>query len=531
MIRILLADDEPIIIKGLRKLIDWEAFGMEIVGQAYDGNELMALIETSNPDIVISDISMPHRTGIDIIKEIKQRGISTKVIFISAYQEFSYARDAVAYGAVDYLVKPVVKQQLEDVLAKAISLITEQNEQSIRKSKLQLLERKSQNDELQELLIRLTDGTLPLQSEAYRLLKEELRGPLHSIAIIETDHLAEASDRWSEKERRLLEFAVGNILQEIIVTSGNGHVFMRNGKHVIAISHEEPLGAVALAQEIQEKIKAFLKLSVSIGVGGMVHDPALLVQAYRQAEQALQRKYFVGLGKVHVYKLIEVQPSYEKELFALQMEVVHGLMSNSWPETAAAISKLLETVKAAVYGNRTLAVSTCFSSVLFIMQEMTKSGVSLPDETIDMHNLQNRLGAYETYEAMQDEIVRITEQLFNKMNVDSGNKDKIMMAKVKQYIEEHYAEEITLESVANLAFMNPYYFSSFFKKHTKQNFKQYVTEVRMKQAVLLLIHTDQMVYEIAENVGYNNARHFSDMFKKQFGKLPNDYRQDRKKND
>ncbi|MGM0881026.1 MAG: response regulator [Bacillota bacterium] len=531
MIRILLADDEPIIIKGLRKLIDWEAFGMEIVGQAYDGNELMALIETNPPDIVISDISMPHRTGIDIIREIKQKGIPTKVIFISAYQEFSYARDAVAYGAVDYLVKPVVKQQLEDVLSKAVSLISEQNEQTIRKSKLQLLERKSQNDQLQESLIRLTDGTLPLHSEAFRILNEELQGPLYSIAILETDHLAEASERWSEKERRLIDFAIGNILQEIIVTSGNGHVFMRNGMHVIVISHDELARAAALAQEIREKIKAFLKLSVSVGVGGAVQETAFLAESYRQAEQVLQTKYFVGLGKVLVYEPIGTKSSFDKELYVLQMEVVRELMANSWQEAASAIGKLLETVKTAVYGNRTLAVSTCFSSVLFIIQELTKSGVRLPVESIDMHDLQNRLGAYETFEAMQDAIVHIIEQLFSQMDIDSGNKDKIMMAKVKKYIEEHYAEEITLESVASLVFMNPYYFSSFFKKHTKQNFKQYVTEVRMLQAVRLLVHTDQMVYEIAEKVGYNNARHFSDMFKKQFGKLPNDYRQDRKKSD
>ncbi|MNH35623.1 HTH-type transcriptional regulator YesS [compost metagenome] len=92
-------------------------------------------------------------------------------------------------------------------------------------------------------------------------------------------------------------------------------------------------------------------------------------------------------------------------------------------------------------------------------------------------------------------------------------------------MEEHYAENITLESMAALIYMNPYYFSSFFKKHTRKNFKQYLTEERMKHALRLLLESELMIYEIAERVGYNNARHFSDMFKKVYGKLPQEYRQ------
>ncbi|HTG70594.1 MAG TPA: response regulator [Candidatus Udaeobacter sp.] len=529
MIRIVLADDEPLIIKGLRKLIDWEAFGTEIVGQAYDGNELMELIEEHRPEIVFSDISMPHRTGIDIIKELRSKDIPTKIIFISAYQEFSYARDAVAYGAVDYLVKPVVKQQLENVLAKAISLITEQHEQSVRKSKLQHLERKSKSDELQEWLLGLIDGTLPANPDACKQLEEELHGPLLSAVIVETDHLTGSSDRWKEKERRLIEFAIGNILQELVVDSGNGQVMRKNGKYILVMNHEEVHTAVNIAQDIRDKIKAFLKLSVSIGIGQPVKLISELEHSCGQAEQALQLKYFNGLNRIHLFKPLESKPPFDKELYALQMAVVSGLTVNQWPEAETAINKLLETIRTAAYGNRTLAVTTCFSSILFIIQELTKSGMTLAAESVDLHDLQNRLGAYETFEAMKDETVRAIGQIFSMQEVDSGNKDKMLMAKVKQYIDEHYAEEITLESVAGLAFINPYYFSSFFKKHTKQNFKQYVTEVRMKHAVRLLIHTDQMVYEIAEKVGYNNARHFSDMFKKQYGQLPNDYRQERKK--
>lgn len=529
MIRLILADDEPIIIKGLRKLIDWESFGMEIVGHAYDGNELMQLIEELQPDLVISDISMPHRTGIDIIKEIKHRILPVHVIFISAYQEFSYARDAVAFGAIDYLVKPVVKQQLESVLDKAISLITELNEEQKRKGKLQLLERKSKHEEMQDALIRLTDGNLSANARSYQETAEQLRGPYYSVLIVAVEHLKEESDRWTEKEKKLIEFAIGNVLQEVIIDTGIGYVFIKQNQHVIVVSHDETDVPILLAEDTQRKIDTFLKLKVSIAIGRPVSELLKLTAAYDEADQAMEMKYFVGLNRVLSYVPQSKAHAFDKQLYDAQWDVIRRITAKGWPEVEASLAVWLEMIKNETFGNRSLAVSTCFSSMSFIIQELSKSGVHLSERALDKRELQQLLAGFSTFDRMSDEIIGLFEKTYNELDSDSGNKDKIVLAKIKQYIAEHYREEITLESMASMAFMNPYYFSSFFKKHTKQNFKQYVTEVRMRHAADMLSLTDLMVYEIAEKVGYNNARHFSDMFKKRYGRLPMDYRQDTKK--
>jgi two-component system response regulator YesN len=532
MIRVLLADDEPLIIKGLRKLIDWEGLGMEIVGQAGDGRALMEMLGRCKPDIVISDINMPHRTGIDIIKEIHESGQPIKVIFISAHQEFTYARDAVTYGAVDYLVKPIIKQQLEKVLLKAASLINEHHEEERRKGKLQLLERKIRQEELHDWLGRLLDGMLAPSSEPYRFLSAELRGPLYAVGIVEVDQLASEPDKWTEKETKLVEFAVGNILQEVAAGPGIGHVFPKQGRYVFVTSHELPEEPILLAEDIKEKIRTFLKLGVTIGVSGTAGDMAELAEAWRQSEQAALLNYFVGLNRVIAYRpLVEPHLPREKELLDCQLRVVGGLTLGNWEEAAAALETLLDTIRTAAYGNRNLAVSTCFSSILFIVQELSKSGIELSEGSLNMHDLQKQLNDYATYDILRTEVVRIAETIFHVIDSGSINKEKSLITKVKQYIEDHYAEEITLESAAGITFMNPSYFSFFFKKHMKRNFKPYVTEVRMKHAVRLLLHTDLMVYEIAEKVGYNNARHFSDIFRKTYCKLPNDYRQEKKRSE
>ena len=95
MYRIVIADDEPLIIRGLKKMMKWGAMDTEVVGQAEDGDQLLNLLDTLEPDIIISDISMPEKTGLDVLKEISKRKLKTKVIFLSGFQEFSYAKEAV----------------------------------------------------------------------------------------------------------------------------------------------------------------------------------------------------------------------------------------------------------------------------------------------------------------------------------------------------------------------------------------------------------------------------------------------------
>ncbi|HBA63838.1 MAG TPA: DNA-binding response regulator, partial [Lachnospiraceae bacterium] len=116
MIRMIIADDEPMIIRGIQNLLDWKKLGIEIVGTYSDGEAVLDGILSLKPDIALLDIAMPGKTGIEILKEMKKLGSTTGVIFISGYQNFSYAQDAVKYGAADYILKPILEAELESAL-------------------------------------------------------------------------------------------------------------------------------------------------------------------------------------------------------------------------------------------------------------------------------------------------------------------------------------------------------------------------------------------------------------------------------
>ncbi|MHA7964014.1 response regulator [Paenibacillus sp. CAU 1782] len=524
-VSVVLADDEPLILKGLTKLIPWDSLHMEIAGYAYDGKELLDAIHTLKPDIVISDISMPHYSGIDIIKEVKRLQLPVKIIFISAYQEFSYARDAVAFGAVDYLVKPVKKAELEQVIAKAVSQIREENEEDKRRSKLQQLERKKEDDEVGNWLEQLTAGSLSPASGAFASLAERLPGPRYSVGMVRIDPEGNDNERWPIQTRKLVDFAINNVVQESLTAYGKGCLFMKNGHHVFVISQSDEASQLMLGEAVKVNIARYLKLVVSVGLGGPVETLQELRLSSQQAERALDMSYFAGLNLVIPYRKPEPQKDLENKWFTLQSNIIEALTAGNWEKALSGMKALMEVIKTATVGNRQLAVSTCFSSVLAIVQEVKKSDVPMSAWGFDIQHLQSRLEHYHTYASMAEGIYDMLQELYNRIGDQSVSREQTLMDRIAAYIRDNYQSDISLESAAAVAFMNPYYFSSFFKKHMKRNFKQYVTDLRMEQAVSLLTHTDLMVYEIADKVGYRNARHFSDMFKKQTGMLPQEFKQ------
>lgn len=164
MWKVVIADDEGVILQGLKKLIDWKKVDVELVGEARDGQQLKKVIEQTDPDIVIADIMMPHMTGLEVIRWYNEMHSHAKFIFVSGYQEFTYAKEALQSGAVDYLLKPVARKDFEDAVRKAIQKLEEQNTIEIFKE---------EDDEMQNLFREINDGQGFENAELYQLFEEE----------------------------------------------------------------------------------------------------------------------------------------------------------------------------------------------------------------------------------------------------------------------------------------------------------------------------------------------------------------------
>ncbi|WP_261305041.1 response regulator [Paenibacillus andongensis] len=523
-IRMILADDEPVILRGLRMIIDWDELGIEIVGAACDGNELLALLESCEPDLIVSDICMPGLSGIDVLRHIEASERTTKVVFISAYKEFSYAQDALKYGALDYLVKPVNTAQLEQVIQKAVSLIRDSSEEERTREKLEHLERNIRDKTIEELLDRLMDG----DEKAGQTLSEtvNLRARKNAtVCVGEWKKLLEDEGRWQEQERKLIDFAITNVMREIMQNNSDCFFFRKGHAFCFLILNDHSDMPLQAAKEVRDKVKSYLKLNMTIGVGGAVSHIQQAVTSYKQALEALEWAYFHGPGNVIPYQTAPMDSVVQLSVSEMQLNFIHEIVTASSGDVLYnALSELLKAIQQEAFGNKHTAVSTVYTMLMMIRQELRNMDIAIEGLNDQFQVLLERINGFGNFTEVEEYTHKLIAEIHLLVKVKLGNKEQMQITQVKEYIDEHYAENITLEKIAALIYMNPSYFSTFFKKHTDENFKHYLTEVRMKHARRLLLHSNLMVYEVAEKVGYNSARLFSEMFRKWFGQLPQDYK-------
>ena len=208
MIRMILADDEPVITRGIRKLIDWESLGIEIIGEYEDGRRALEAIVREKPDIALLDISMPGLSGVEILKECRAMGNDVAVTFISGFQDFEYAKAALRYGAVEYLLKPVIREELLKAIEKSISAMG--REESAGRISLK------------------EDGPNTAIDYVFLMESEDIGYvPVYADIIYNKEE--------NDQMKKLVRFSLFSFLEEYLNETGQGIVFQKNDKIAIVL--------------------------------------------------------------------------------------------------------------------------------------------------------------------------------------------------------------------------------------------------------------------------------------------------------
>ena len=517
MIRLLIADDEPVIVSGIQNMFDWEEMGITLAGTCDNGNELWKRLEAHQCDIVISDISMPGKTGLEIIRLIKQNKLAVQVIFISGYSEFSYAQEAVRYGAVDYLTKPIDKDSLRQAVMKAAGGVP------------QKLDKK----ELQELLTDY-DFTGPADREkanisfAPRQFEEDKEYSFFSLLLVRLDR----SDIGSQ-EYNLFKFSLFARLERYL--TGNPILFYKKNYICILLNHEEEQGGklYQLACDIRDMVREETGETVTILIGSTADNMGGIPKSFQDAVALESYAFFLGGGLVLDRKHIPSQQLEEKfeELSILEKELLQDVLVCRKETLLPHAEKICRLFKTMTYGNPQLAQNYVFALFKSLMQGVVEQvgHKNFPDELRTVDGALNAkiagvLSFSELTQIIREGLCEIADQIDANQLCMPGE-----IELVRRYVEENYAGDISLKSMAELVHMNSFYFSGFFKKHTGINFKEYLTNIRMEKAAYLLVSTNLKSYEVAERVGFGNAQHFSSMFREYSGKSPMEYRRDAKK--
>lgn len=511
MYKIIIADDEPFIIKGLKVILDWGSLNIEIVGEAENGRQLMELIKAQNPDIVISDIEMPELNGVDIVRFVQEQKLKTKVLLLSAYQEFSYAKDAISYGAIDYLVKPVTKEDLTLAIKRTIAMIEKEN------ASINL------NEDLKEENAKTISKNAEISYESiFAKLKAQNISFERKIFVGICFSLSEESTKAVSNHNKfeLLRFAIFKSIQDYLENQKIGVIVKRNDKYsnaILALPAENNHSIIQeKISELRRMLYAQYEAKINIGIGDFSQEIEKANYLYKTAKFSSELYYFRQEDTIFYESINKEYYHSMEELESSIQQLLKSVISRdkNWKEN---YDTCFETIESIHYGNRYAAENKVSILLIDLCRELKEYKMLFVEEEEELEKMIQKVRFQSSYAKLKNHILKNLEIILEKVYASPANNEALIIGQVKKYIKEHYAKDISLEQMAGMVYMNRYYFSSFFKKETGQNFKKYLVEVRMAEAKKLLLEGTLKTYEIAELVGYKDVRSFSDKFKEVYG--------------
>ncbi|MGZ7442122.1 response regulator [Paenibacillus sp. TH7-28] len=536
MITMIIADDEPFIRDSLKTAIRWEEeFGIQIIGEAKDGQEAYELCLKLKPDILFIDIMMPYWDGLQVAAKLKEAECPAKIIIISGVQDFSYAQNALKINAEGYILKPVKLPELKEIFRKTVDGI--HNDRTVQFNLDRLKKQLQENTPLirDKFLQNLLAGLYPEAKEIWE--KIAFFGmPLSpdqqfTVGVLQLDDYKKALEKYSEEYKQLLYFSMQNIINEIMAEQRAGLSFVaRENEFILLFCSGGGVGVqeiMGLCEACTLNIGRYLQLSVSIGIGNTCRLIQRVEESYKEALTALIYKFYTGQRSI--IHIRDIRPDNEtlqsSYLYKLHTDLMNALKVGNTSKTAALLEDLfrrLSEPKPQLDYVQSLCAEMIFTSAR-TLYELDGGGEHVhSDRMTVIKEIYGKTEIGQLKDYMLQLFTDLTRYLVNK----NTTKNSKTINKIKEIIHEGYARELSVAKIAEQVYLTPNYISLIFKQGTNETISDYITKVRIEQAKKLLHNSDLRVMEIAELVGYENPHYFSTVFKKNVGCHPLKYRED-----
>ncbi len=528
MIKVLVVDDDYSQRGYIKNIIDWVHEGFEICGEAGSGIAALSLIDELKPDLLLLDINMPGMDGLELSKKLYLSSTPIKIVIISGFDEFEYAKEAMAYGAQHYILKPIDKSELLQVIKSIRSEITEAANNKLKMSVLYQKLNHSLPLLREKFLSELVCGKIDCDQESFwekvSFLEIPLKNTLYISVIIEIDNIHGSLK--NETNRQILKLVIIDTCNEIIPCNVD-HVVFNDVSEKIAVileSNEENRNqTMARLKDIHEKTHCKLGIDTTVACG----SPYTLInisQSYNEALKCIKAKSYSGCNKVLDYMDLETMeekfiPIADKCRDQILIQV-HQQNIEALKSEITEILNNYKTMKTTMEYMRILALEILNIGFTYI----ALTGYSIPQVLGEDYKPMEELQILNSLEGIQEYL----EQRFAKIIsfFQKLNKPKIsqLVVKAKGFIDTNYhLHELSLESIASSLYVHPVYLSSTFKKELNKTITEYIIDIRMKHALELLKSANNItISDISASVGYEDYYYFSKSFKKYYGFTPND---------
>lgn len=514
MISVLLADDDILTLNRLSALIDWNAFGYEVIGQSLNGADAITQVKNNQPDILILDINMPDKNGIEVTKFIKSKNFQTSILILSNYDNFEFVRDAMKFGAHDYCLKHQLNSNM--LLQKLKEIKEHRIREGLRSSRNYYFETVAKSQYLKKLV---QFGLEHSTEQKHMLTQKEFSSKSSILAVIQITNFIIMTHFFPLDNREKLIDSVINLARNIFTSLNNGIItHINQGQFVILFHFNDEVSS----KKIQESAHSYMQLLLSnfhkllnittlYQVSDIINNVSNFKKEYKKTVTLLNRQSLNISTETHnIPPVNSIDITEEKNL-------VESLISMNTSEMED-ILKQIFTRYSTVKDKQQLPQQI----ILQLLQIGKKFQQSL--NTTDFQNinkefkdkLQNKLKSKNTFEFILEYYKKIIADALavNVSNYSLHIQNAIL------YIRENYKSNISIMDVAHNIHVSAAHLSRLFKKELNTSFIDYLTSYRINLAQQMIKNTNMELKKISEKVGFQNYNYFLRVYKKKLGHRP-----------
>ncbi len=527
--KIAIADDEPLVIVGLKSMLDWEALDMAVVGTAKNGEQLMRLIEEASPDIVITDVRMPVRSGLDVMAECAARfGRKPLFIVLTSHEEFAYVKQAIDCQAVNYLVKiELSPESLLESLRRAIAMLAESRGPESRGDY-----RPDTQHFADKFLVRLLNGLFES--------RRDFAGQMDALGISFPGDFFFAAycgmediDRTKgSRDRQISLFSSSlGIVRDTMDRFLDCRIVSLDISHFAVVFCGDIRDAARLADQAKEAlthaiglVRNYFAVTLKIASGRPVYDAWDLHESFASARKLYSRNGGPASGPLFFDRGDEADDASGFDLSAYRDDLSRSFREVDLDSLADTLGRVVTSLRESAPDHA--HAMDAASGILFMAASLLPDGEEILTEIFSLERLGYRvLYEYKTAEECVAWIARLRDGLVATLGGRRRDYRETVIARVRRYIDENVDRKLTLGEVASIHGLSQNYLSTLFSRYAGCSFVEYATRAKISEAKRMLLAGESRIQDVAERLGFESAFYFSKVFKKTEGVSPREFAQ------
>lgn len=535
-IKVFLVEDEMVIRRGIKNSIDWEKEGYIFCGEASDGELAYPMIIKEKPDILITDIRMPFMDGLELCKLVKKELPNIKILILSGYDEFDYAKEAIRLGVTEYLLKPISSGKLLEALNGVSESIRREKEDKDLVRKYMEEMRENTGHEKQKFFEQMIAGNLSMADalETGKKYEMNLSAGMYNLLLFRF-----TLGKENRKSGELLgeaEYAIEKLTErlEYVFEFQRG---VEGWAFLLMADNEEQMSerVKELSKDLEEIMKNYSTIAYFGGIGQPVARLRELEESFREAERALAARFTMELNRIisvedirmaqNVDTLDDIEITSFGEIEKTRTMLEKFLNNGAEDEIDEFVDVYINELPEENLKSVLMRQYIIMDAYIVMMSFCEKIEGIEGEMQAQSEELKNSMKTIQTLEEIKNYIRMLLKKIIGVRDTISGRRYSDIIEIAKDQIRKTYmSDEISLNTIAAEVGMSPSYFSSIFSKEMGKTFVEYLTEIRMDRAKELLMCSSMKTSEIGYEVGYKDPHYFSYIFKKTQNCTPKEFR-------